>query len=218
MRFPGAKKGVSKVFIAEILSLIAMVLVSVPLVIFEAIGLSAFGSESMAVVMLVMMGAGAVSAILTLLLKIFGVVQASKDEASFKGVIYALVVDLVVTVFPLIFSSNRTLTNFAEAISDMMNGVIMVLIIVGICNLANQLGDTEMVHKGGKVFRIVIVLAVAALVMKIVMYFFPSDMGSADTAAKVIVLILGVLTIVFSIVQYVLYLSFLSKARKMLEQ
>ena len=218
MRFPGAKKGVSKVFIAEILSLIAMVLVSVPLVIFEAIGLSAFGSESMAVVMLVMMGAGAVSAILTLLLKIFGVVQASKDEASFKGVIYALVVDLVVTVFPLIFSSNRTLTNFAEAISDMMNGVIMVLIIVGICNLANQLGDTEMVHKGGKVFRIVIVLAVAALVMKIVMYFFPSDMGSADTAAKVIVLILGVLTIVFSIVPYVLYLSFLSKARKMLEQ
>lgn len=214
MKFPNAAKGIKKLFTAEVLYLISVILIGLG-TIFALVSQS---SEGLAVVILSSVAVGGIIAIVALVLQIVGVIQASKDEASFKGVIYVtlfgIAVSVVASLLSALFRDNAILPSISNLVSSIVSVISTVLIILGICNLMNQIGKQDLVVKGGKVLRIVVWLAILSLIMRFINIFLPSNFDDAKPLAKVIVLCLCILAVILEIAEYVLYISLLSKASK----
>ena len=214
MKFPNAAKGIKKLFTAEVLYLISVILIGLG-TIFALVSQS---SEGLAVVILSSVAVGGVIAIVALVLQIVGVIQASKDEASFKGVIYVtlfgIAVSVVASLLSALFRDNAILPSISNLVSSIVSVISTVLIILGICNLMNQIGKQDLVVKGGKILRIVVWLAILSLIMRFINIFLPSNFDDAKPLAKVIVLCLCILAVILEIAEYVLYISLLSKASK----
>ncbi len=214
MKFPNAAKGIKKLFTAEVLYLISVILIGLG-TIFALVSQS---SEGLAVIILSSVAVGGIIAIVALVLQIVGVIQASKDEASFKGVIYVtlfgIAVSVVASLLSALFRDNAILPSISNLVSSIVSVISTVLIILGICNLMNQIGKQDLVVKGGKVLRIIVWLAILSLIMRFINIFLPRNFDDAKPLAKVIVLCLCILAVILEIAEYVLYISLLSKASK----
>lgn len=214
MKFPNAAKGIKKLFTAEVLYLISVILIGIG-TIFALVSQS---KEGFSAVILSSVAVGGIIVIVALVLQIVGVIQASKDEASFKGVIYVtlfgIAVSVVASLLSALFRDNAILPSISNLVSSIVSVISTVLIILGICNLMNQIGKQDLVVKGGKVLRIVVWLAILSLIMRFINIFLPSNFDDAKPLAKVIVLCLCILAVILEIAEYVLYISLLSKASK----
>lgn len=220
MKFPHAAKGVKKLFTAEVLYLISVILIGVGTI----FALTSGGNVSGATAMLLAtsVSIGGILAIIALVMQIIGVIQAAKDEASFRGVIYvtlfSIAVSIVASIFAAIFRTNTFLTSISNVVSAVVSVITTVLIILGISNLMSQLGKEDLAAKGTKILRIVVWLAVLSVIMRFIGIFLPKDINDARPLAKVIILCLSILAVVLEIVEYVLYISLLSKASKALNE
>ncbi len=214
MKFPNAAKGIKKLFTAEVLYLISVILIGIG-TIFALVSQS---KEGFSAVILSSVAVGGIIVIVALVLQIVGVIQASKDEASFKGVIYVtlfgIAVSVVASLLSALFRDNAILPSISNLVSSIVSVISTVLIILGICNLMNQIGKQDLVVKGGKVLRIIVWLAILSLIMRFINIFLPSNFDDAKPLAKVIVLCLCILAVILEIAEYVLYISLLSKASK----
>lgn len=214
MKFPNAAKGIKKLFTAEVLYLISVILIGIG-TIFALVSQS---KEGFSAVILSSVAVGGIIVIVALVLQIVGVIQASKDEASFKGVIYVtlfgIAVSVVASLLSALFRDNAILPSISNLVSSIVSVISTVLIILGICNLMNQIGKQDLVVKGGKVLRIVVWLAILSLIMRFINIFLPRNFDDAKPLAKVIVLCLCILAVILEIAEYVLYISLLSKASK----
>lgn len=214
MKFPNAAKGIKKLFTAEVLYLISVILIGLG-TIFALVSQS---KEGFSAVILSSVAVGGIIVIVALVLQIVGVIQASKDEASFKGVIYVtlfgIAVSVVASLLSALFRDNAILPSISNLVSSIVSVISTVLIILGICNLMNQIGKQDLVVKGGKVLRIIVWLAILSLIMRFINIFLPRNFDDAKPLAKVIVLCLCILAVILEIAEYVLYISLLSKASK----
>lgn len=216
MKFPHAAKGIKKLFTAEVLYLISVILIGLGTV----FALFSDPSAGLGVFLLASISIGGILTIVALVMQIIGVIQAAKDEDSFRGVIYvtlfSIAVSFVASLLASIFRDNSILPSISNLVSSVVSVISTVLIILGVCNLMNQLGEQELVAKGGKVLRIVVWLAVLSLLMRFINIFLPNNINDAKPLAKVIVLCLCILAFILEIVEYVLYISLLGKASKAL--
>ena len=215
MKFPNAAKGISKIFTSEILALIAAIATGVASILAAVMYASAktnstAGAAASGIGMLVLGLGASVLLVIALILKIVGVVQASKDEDSFKMIIYLTIFTLIVAVVAAIFSRVTFLNNIANAVSSIGSFVTTLLIILGIGNLGVQVGNDEVIDKCSSQFKLILGIGIVALLARFFCIFLPT------VPAQGIVIALAVVALVLSIIQYILYLSLLSKAKKML--
>ena len=215
MKFPNAAKGISKIFTSEILELIATIAMGVVSILVAVFAVSAKANNEAGAVAsglgLIILAAGAsVLVIIALILKIVGVVQASRDEDSFRMFIYLTIYTMIVAIIAGIFSRNTFLYNTINAVSSIGNFVTILLIILGIGNLAAQVGNEEVIDKCSSQFKLILAIGVVSLLARFFSIFLPTE------AAKGIIIVLIIAATVLSVIQYILYLSLLSKAKKML--
>lgn len=215
MKFPNAAKGISKIFTSEILELIATIAMGVVSILAAVFAVSAKANNEAGAVAsglgLIILAAGAsVLIIIALILKIVGVVQTSRDEDSFRMIIYLTIFTMIVAIIASIFSRNTFLYNTINAVSSIGNLVTILLIILGIGNLAAQVGNEKVIDKCSSQFKLILAIGVVSLLARFFSIFLPTE------AAKGIIIVLIIAATVLSIVQYILYLSLLSKAKKML--
>lgn len=215
MKFPNAAKGISKIFTSEILALIAAIATGVATILAVVMYASAktnstAGAAASGIGMLVLGLGASVLLVIALILKIVGVVQASKDEDSFKMIIYLTIFTLIVAVVAAIFSRVTFLSNIANAVSSIGSFVTTLLIILGIGNLGVQVGNDEVIDKCSSQFKLILGIGIVALLARFFCIFLPT------IPAQGIVIALAVVALVLNIIQYILYLSLLSKAKKML--
>ena len=221
MSYPNARKGFKKLFASEILQLFSVILAVVCSVLLVLSASSADSGDElrlgvMGIGILVFGGCTALLVIAAMILNVIGVIQTSKDESSFKAVIYVVIVGIAaavaIAVFDIFLSDgNIALNNFLQVVSDMVNAITTILIIQGISNIAEKIGDAVVIKKGQFLFHLIICIALASIFMKAVMMCIP------DAAASAAEIILQLITAVLSIVQYIVYLSFLGKASTMLK-
>lgn len=217
MMFPHAAKGVKKIFTAEILALIGTVLLGVATTAFLAVGEDRLGENTgLSVTVLIGFLAGGVLALIALIFKLIGVIQTSMDEPAFKGVLYVTIFSMIVSAFATTFSYNLFISSVASGVSAVAELVTIVLIIVGVCHMADHYDRKDMMQRGGRILRIVLWLAVLSIIMRFISIFLPRNFEDANDLAKFIVIGLAVLSVMLSIAEYALYLAFLSKAKKML--
>ena len=215
MKFPNAAKGISKIFTSEILALIAAIATGVATILAVVMYASAktnstAGAAASGIGMLVLGLGASVLLVIALILKIVGVVQTSKDEDSFKMIIYLTIFTLIVAVVAAIFSRVTFLNNIANAVSSIGSFVTTLLIILGIGNLGVQVGNDEVIDKCSSQFKLILGIGIVALLARFFCIFLPT------VPAQGIVIALAVVALVLNIIQYILYLSLLSKAKKML--
>ena len=215
MKFPNAAKGISKIFTSEILALIAAIATGVASILAAVMYASAktnstAGAAASGIGTLVLVLGASVLLVIALILKIVGVVQTSKDEDSFKMIIYLTIFTLIVAVIAAIFSRVTFLNNIATAVSAIGSFVTTLLIILGIGNLGVQVGNDEVIDKCSSQFKLILGIGIVALLARFFCIFLPT------VPAQGIVIALAVVALVLNIIQYILYLSLLSKAKKML--
>lgn len=215
MKFPNAAKGISKIFTSEILALIAAIATGVATILAVVMYASAktnstAGATASGIGTLVLVLGASVLLVIALILKIVGVVQTSRDEDSFKMIIYLTIFTLIVAVVAAIFSRVTFLNNIANAVSAIGSFVTTLLIILGIGNLGVQVGNDEVIDKCSSQFKLILGIGIVALLARFFCIFLPT------VPAQGIVIALAVVALVLNIIQYILYLSLLSKAKKML--
>lgn len=215
MKFTNAYQGVKKIFAAEILSLIssicATVMLALPVVpLITAANNSQGGTVASLGGFAVLAIATMVLAIIAFIFKLIGVNKASKDEPAFKIAFYMILAGIVVSVLTGIFSSNSTVSSIMSAIGEIVNLAVTVYIIQGIKNLAQRLGDDKMVKSGDTLFKYIIAIYILVIIAQIVIMILQN--GAAVVVALVIIVISGIL----EIIQYILYIRYLAKAKKML--
>lgn len=218
MKFPNAAKGIKKLFTAEILELISVVLLSVgTIMLLVAAGAAKANHTTAAGVtglgtLVLMTGAG-VLGIIALIMQIIGYIQTAKDEDSFKVAIYITIIGIVmVAVASMFAASNKTLSSASNMVSDLINIIVSVLTIMGIANLAAKLKNSDIVDKCTNIFKVIIAIGVISLIAKCVSAFWPNQAGVT------VAIVLIVISLVLSIVQYIMYIALLNKASNMLNE
>lgn len=213
MKFPNAEKGIGKIFLAEILALIGTVAI-IATTIFSVLAV-----VNKTDALLVAAGAcgivGVIVMLISYIINIIGIAQASKDEGNFKTALYLTIFGIVFTVVIAIlgnaFPNNEVVSSLSNTTPDLINLFVMISIILGIRNLAIQVNDSAVERKGENIIKVLISIGIIALVARFFAVVITNSVGA--TISAIVLCIAGVL----SIVLYILYLAYLSKAKKMLK-
>ncbi len=222
MRFPNAAKGVKRIFTAEILGLIA----GIAMVIAYIFGIvavaaafnandqsAAMGSFASFGVMGILLIVALVLMIISFIMNIVGITNASKDEKSFSTALLFLVIGLAASVIGSFLQNvNPTIYGLCTSLSQLMNLFVNIFVISGIIRLADQLNRGDISQKGANIFKLLIAIYIIMLIVSLIATF----MGGLT--ASIVAGVLMLVSAILSVVKYFLYLSFLSKAKKMLAE
>lgn len=213
MKFPNAYAGVKKLYTAEILALIGVIalliaafagLVMVGAAEAEEAGVGAASLGAAAIFGLV----GGVLAIIAFILQIVGLNAGGKDEPQFKTALSFAVAGIVVQALAS-FVPSEIVQKFAETFVPVAQVLLIYYVIAAIRSLADKLGNSEMVQKAKGIITIVYVTFGVQILAKVLGQFvFTDKIGG----------IVEIVGYVLAVVQFIVYLSYLSKAKKMLAQ
>ena len=217
MTFPNAAVGVKKLFVAEILALIASAcaLVSGGIIIIGLIALSNDSAEGVIASGTGMMVTAVVSGVLYIIafiMNLVGLAQASKDEAGFRVALYATISCIAFSVLGTAFVSDGTIQSLMTVLSEISNLMVTIYVIQGIRNLSLRFNNTEMDRKGNTLFKVISLVLLLGITANIMVVVFGGTDGSVAAA------VFSMVSTLLSLVQYVLYLSYLGKAKKMLAE
>ena len=218
MRFPNAAKGINKIFTSEIVSLIATVasgVTSILAILF--IEAESVGSETVAVAPAIGVLAfgigGLVLMFIAFIFQLVGVIQASKDEGFFKIVIYLTLAGMLLTAIAQCFITTNTIVyNICETVALVLDIIGSLFMILGISSLASQYENNAIVEKCGTLFRVILWIAIVALISKFCSIFINSS------SARAIIAVFSVIALILNITQYVLYIMILARTKKMLAE
>ncbi len=220
MKFENAAKGIKKIFSAEILALIAMLATTVAAVALVlatgAADLNDLGLAAVAGILLAVFGIAAVVLfIISAILNIVGIVNASKDDEGFKTALIFTILGIVFAVLSAVFQNgNTTVYSICSTLQKISELCVTLYIIQGIINLAQKLHNNDMVRRGTNLFKVILAVYLIYLLVDILTIVLQATSIIAGTIA--IALTVG--GAVLSIIQYILYLILLAKAKKMLAE
>ena len=217
MNYENAGKGISKIFTGEIISLIGTVTLMITGIL-SVFALAMEETGEQPETLFITTGVFAIVSIVLMLtayiINLVGIGQAAKDEASFRSAFYAAIFGIVFSVLSGFLGNASEGNSFAQRvisiIPDLINLIMMICIVSGILRISAEMHNSEMVGKGETILRIVFTVTIISFVVRVVGGLIQSYAGMYVMAA--IVAFSGILTVV----NYFLYLSYLSKAKKML--
>ena len=216
MTYPNAYSGVKKLFTAQILSLIVVILSLI------TAGIAAGGAaaiEDHAEAGLVALGGSAilgvivlVIGVIALIITLVGLHQAGKDEKCFKTAFIFAIIQLVAAFVKGFGAEGSALYVGADFIADLAQIIMIIYVIYGVINLAKSLNDEKLAKRGKTLLTLIMILLIVALVISIVGNF----VGGSETGAM-IVGITGIVSAIIMLVAYIMYLTLLSRAMKTLK-
>ena len=209
--FKNAYEGIKKIFLSEILMLIASIVTIVGAVVsLVSITQSGVSTANLALIGVFVI-VFAIAAIVAFILNIVGLAKAKKDESNFKTAYILTLVGIVVSVVSSFFGNDKDLSDFFNVAIDLIWLLVTCFIVIGIVNLANQMKNTAVATKGNRLLKLIICVQVLALVIKIGSIICAiANVG--QTVPAILTLVAGVLTIVY----HFIYISLLGNAKKML--
>ena len=218
MRYPNAAKGIKKIWIAEILGILATVLAVVLVIMVSAshIDTSMSGEEAaqaletakiagpvvaFGVVMMLVM-------LVSYILNLIGILNASKDDVGFKNALWVLLASIAFGIGAAILqNSNPRAAHWLQVPSTLFELVVTIYVLDGIANLARNLGKNDIVDLS-KQCR-------TWLMCALVLSSAAEAFVALGTQGSVLNTTSGVAAGLLQIVGYVIYLRVLNKARQM---
>ncbi len=225
MMFPKARKGVTKIFIAELFTLISGVIGGILYVIVtQAGGIDNFsfeGNNSSSQIVLIGFIVAAALLLLSGLLKIIGYIQAAGDEEYFTRAIIYAVIGVVLYVIAG-FLQNQTsvvmewIYTIVIAVSELMQLLVMTSTINGLCELSYRCRRDDLESRGstinkiiGTVFSLNIALVIGGRVLRLFV---------SENIVNTITMIVAIIIVILTVIAYILYLGYLGKVSSMLRR
>jgi hypothetical protein len=213
MRYPNAYKGVSQIYKAELIAILAVVCTGIGAILaIFGVGVADVGSEAVGAGFAITGGlfviATAVLMIVSYILNIIGVGNAAKDEIGFRSAMIAIIIGIVASIVAGIFSKNEVVCLLAQLVSKVCDVMVFWFCIGGIRNLADKMNDRGIANKADSFTKLIIGIYIAGIVLAIIGSFVKVGGfldGFIDVAGSVC-----------SIVAYLSYLSLLKGAKDML--
>ncbi len=172
------------------------------------------GSVTSSISGIVILGIAAmIIGIALFIINLVGIIQAMKDEGSFKVALVFVIVGVIASILGGIFTTDQTLNSIIGIIESLSTLLVMVFIIQGIQNLAVRLGNEEVLNSGKRIFVLIIVIQGLALIASIIAAIF-----SSSQAANITAVILLLISSVIGLIATIMYLVFLGKAKNMLAE
>ena len=237
MKFPNAYSGVKKIFAAEILSVIGVIVLIVSAVlglIAASAGIAAQSADEQTAsalyaaavgfgipTLILMLGFG-VLAIVAFILQIVGVTRASKDERTFKNALFFILVGVIATATDAItgaFSDliGQTGLDLVSSICTNLSKIATILvtyyIIAGVIALAEKIGNEKIEKQGRTIIGLILIMLVLSLIATITSTVFQHN-GTNEIIASV----LALASAIIDLIAYIIYLVFLGRAKKMLRE
>jgi hypothetical protein len=213
MRYPNAFKGVSQIYKAELIAILAVICTGIGAILaIFGVGVADVGSEAVGKGFAITGGlfviATAVLMIVSYILNIIGVGNAAKDESGFRSAMIAIIIGIVASIVAGIFSNKEVVSLLAQLVSKICDIMVFWFCIGGIRNLADKMNDRNIANKADSFTKLIIGIYVAGIVLAII--------GSFVKVGGFLDGFIDVAGAVCSIVAYLSYLSLLKGARDML--
>lgn len=213
MRYPNAFKGVSQIYKAELIAILAVICTGIGAILaIFGVGVADVGSEAVGKGFAITGGlfviATAVLMIVSYILNIVGVGNAAKDESGFRSAMIAIIIGIVASIVAGIFSNKEVVCLLAQLVSKICDIMVFWFCIGGIRNLADKMNDRNIANKADSFTKLIIGIYVAGIVLAII--------GSFVKAGGFLDGFIDVAGAVCSIIAYLSYLSLLKGARDML--
>ena len=213
MRYPNAFKGVSQIYKAELIAILAVICTGIGAILaIFGVGVADVGSEAVGAGFAITGGlfviATAVLMIVSYILNIIGVGNAAKDESGFRSAMIAIIIGIVASIVAGIFSNKEVVCLLAQLVSKICDIMVFWFCIGGIRNLADKMNDRNIANKADSFTKLIIGIYVAGIVLAII--------GSFVKVGGFLDGFIDVAGAVCSIVAYLSYLSLLKGAKDML--
>ena len=226
MMFPKARKGVSKIFVAEIMTLIAALIAGVISAIITAAGgidnLNLTGemtsSGTTIVVCTIVVG---VLLLLAGLMKIIGYFQAAGDEEYFtRAIIFAIIGVVLYVIVGFLQHKDGVVMEWIYtgvlAIAELMQLLVMTSTINGLAELSYRCRRDALVSRGNTILKIIgtiFSLNICLIILNRVFRLF-----LREDIVSTIAIIVTIVIILLTIIAYFLYLGYLGKVSRMLKE
>ncbi len=216
MTFPNAVKGVKTLHIAAYIGLIMSVISLIAptfSMLYMAVSSQPSNENGIVGFILVMLVYSIVlGTVAYYVISLIGVNLASKDESSFKVAFYAIIFGIIITIIGGVFSSNEAIKGLTDILYNITNIISAIYIIQGVVFLSKALGNHKMKEQGNHIIRIISVIYVFQIFTSVSMVIF------GDLTQSIVSAILTEVVGILSIAEYVLFLMYLSKTKKMLSE
>ena len=210
MNYAYAKKGIGQIYRAEILAIFAAILGIIGAVVAIAAN-DADSAGGMVAGGIPLLIAG-ILAIISFVINLLGLSNASKDEPYFKTALIIAVVGIAASVVQSILETRGIK---AEPVFDLVSRIcevlIMIFVITGISRIADKLGKLKVSRLGTNSIKATCGVYILSLIVNLISDLF--NVKAMTTVAAVIAIIAGIL----SIIAYVYYLRTLSQGSKMFD-
>lgn len=224
MTFPRARKGVRKIFVAELITLFVGLATGFLSIFFESEirllpqaieGLTKGGSLEMnGWIVLIIAGVAVVLSLFAALINLIGYIQASRDETSFLGALIFMLLNAVLSGFATYFQQSNEVFAGAFTISASIAELFMIILTVkGLVNLSYNLNSRKMVARGNVLLRLIAVICLLSVVAEIVVFLFRLNVFVTSLLFSVLIT-----NLVLSLVYYIIYLIYLSSCCAMLSE
>ena len=216
MTFPNAANGLKKIYIAEILTLVAalctgLMLIITAFTISSAQSLNLSGAVTGGMFLLLFGFAAFVLLVLALIFNLIGINSAKKDETAdkrnFATAFICVIVSICVSfVGGALSSSVPALSTILTTAGRLLDLTATYFILYGIADFAEKLGQNGLAEKAKAMVYKLCALYCVSIVCNTLFSFLSSKVG------MIISLLLSLVVIVFSIVYYILYLRIIKGA------
>ena len=201
MRFPKVKRGIAKIYLAEILSLVAIIPSTIVMFILasskDMLKGDTITQTAPGVIVIICSVLALLLFIGSAVLGLMGYASAAKEEGNFRNAFFLIIAGAVFMLVANILQSAGVpgfIPYFFTSLSVLYN-------------------DVRMIQKGTALYKLLIVIYVPAVIAHFLASLFS---GSVVTALLVAILIIA--SMILSIVYSVLYMIYLYKANEMLEE
>ena len=214
MRFPNAYRGVKKIWLAELLMLLAAIVGIIMVIVMAAngtmVGEDIVINEGVKTPIAVLGIVTAVIALVAFILNLIGLINANNDDSAFRIALLVTILGIVASAISAIWSNNETLNKWMDTALTICSMFASYYVLTGIANLAEKMSDAATKAVALKSRTLVEGSFCATALFKLIISIFKIQNGSTIST------ILAVIALLLELVSYILYLRALSKGKKML--
>ena len=214
MRFPNAYRGVKKIWLAELLMLLAAIVGIIMVIVMAAngtmVGEDIVISEGVKTPIAVLGIVTAVILLIGFILNLVGLINANNDDSAFRIALLVTILGVVASAISAIWSNNETLNKWMDTALTICSMFASYYVLTGIANLAEKMSDAATKALALKSRTLVEGSFCATALFKLIISIFKIQDGSTIST------ILAVVALLLELVSYILYLRALSKGKKML--
>lgn len=226
MRFPRAAKGVTKIFVAEVMSLISVLVWGVILAVTSASGgvenldLSGELSSASLAIVIACLTIGLLMLLATLL-RVIGYIQAAGDEEYFtRAIIYAIISFVLSLVTAFLQDKDGTVMawiyTIVLAVAQLMQLLVLTSTINGLRELSYRCRRGDMESRGGTIMKIIGTIYTLNIALIILNRFF--KLFLSEDIVTTITTIVAIIIVILTVIGYILYFGYLGKASRMLRE